>query len=253
MARPLLPRWQDAERDLCATLNTLAMRLLAKAEEASTTAGKGNKGKGKGKVCAASSDDEAAAAEDGDEGGAAAAAAMGRSPPAKRPRRSKSAVDVLDRDALQAQALVLLEQSFRVAEKGIAGAAGACGMGACWGPACLAPAQHHRHLPCCQPPLSPIHPTAALDVAMEMLKGMPDIAAASTSTVNGACASEQRIPACATSPGPCLLACLSALSSSLSGAPYPLCCLFLAACSLEAPADQHRVPAQQGVRRSGTS
>lgn len=111
---PFPPPGQEAERNLCAHLNTLAMRLMAKAEDAAAPAKQsgGTRAVAAAASAAAGSDDEAGSSDDDDE-------AVAR--PAKRPRRSKTGVEALGREALLARALLLLEQSYRVAEKGIAG------------------------------------------------------------------------------------------------------------------------------------
>ncbi len=111
---PPRPTPQEAERNLCTHLNTLAMRLMAKAEDAAAPAKQsgGTRAQAAAAAAAAGSDDEGDSGDDEDEEAAR---------PAKRPRRSKSGVEALGREALLARALLLLEQSFRVAEKGIAG------------------------------------------------------------------------------------------------------------------------------------
>ncbi len=106
---------QEAERNLCGHLNTLAMRLLAKAD---AMAG----GAGSSQARLSQAGDAAVA----DELAPASAAGRGEGepgspPPAKRARKSKGGFDGLGREALRAQALLFLGQSFRVAEKGIAG------------------------------------------------------------------------------------------------------------------------------------
>ena len=107
------PPTQEAERNLCAHLNTLAMRLMAKAEDAAAPAKPSGGGRAAAAAAAAAgSDDEADSGDDEDEQVAR---------PAKRPRRSKSGLEALGREALLGRALLLLEQSYRVAEKGIAG------------------------------------------------------------------------------------------------------------------------------------
>lgn len=114
---------QDAERELCATLNTLAMRLLDKAEVGpGRTSGSAAKGKGKARApaqppAAPAADDEGGSAGEEDD----AEDADYGSRPAKRARRSKGGGEAPSREALHARAQGLLEQSFRVAEKGIAG------------------------------------------------------------------------------------------------------------------------------------
>lgn len=121
------------ERNLCAHLNTLAMRLMAKAEDAAAPAKPSGGSRAQAAAAAAAgSDDEL---DSGDDEEAAR--------PAKRPRRSKSGVEALGREALLARALLLLEQSYRVAEKGIAGRSQAprslaCQLGSC----CILPTSH---------------------------------------------------------------------------------------------------------------
>lgn len=100
---------QESERNLCAHLNTLAIRLMAKAEDA------GAGGRVRGAATAAARAGEEGEAEEDDE------ALASQGPTAKRPRRSKGGTDAPSGAELRARALLLLEQSFRVAEKGIAG------------------------------------------------------------------------------------------------------------------------------------
>jgi hypothetical protein len=132
------PPLQEAERSLCAHLNTLAMRLVAKAEAAAPSAGAGSSGSGK-----KARRQELAEEEQEEEMEAAVEAASPR--PSKRARLSKGkgGVEGAGAEELLARALVLLEQSFRVAEKGIAGGVGKR-TGLARGFACC-----RHHLPVC--------------------------------------------------------------------------------------------------------
>lgn len=145
------------ERDLCATLNTLAMRLLAKADAPPPA--------GKGKAAAGGSRAAAAAAADDDEEDEEEA----RERAAKRARRSKGgAGEPASREELTARAQHLLEQSFRVAEKGIGGelgagpgAAPAVGAGGC-SLTCVGTCSSRAPIAHCHPLCRPALPRPAL-------------------------------------------------------------------------------------------
>ena len=156
-------RLQESERSLCATLNTMAMRLLDKAE-APPAKGGGSQSRAAGRErssrqgsctgmhmwhaqlhpgpkqqatqqlalpargtwqCTFNIEPSSAcfllfadvAADSDEEGGAGPASPR----PAKRARKSRGGFDALAPAALRQQAQQLLEQSFKVAEKGIAG------------------------------------------------------------------------------------------------------------------------------------
>ena len=179
---PDLPRLllQEAERNLCVHLNTLAMRLVAKAEEAP-----GGSSQPQARAVAAEGGGEGRAMWEDEEAAASP-------PPAKRPRKSKGGGEVPRREELQSRALQLLEQSFRVADKGIAGgwvtwllAAAAAAVAECsTSPFAGCSASPAPPSPCfllCRHWL--LLRVAALNVGMDALEGMPDIEATSGNTV----------------------------------------------------------------------
>ena len=145
------------------------MRLLAKAEEA----GGVSQARGGAGLPSSQARQDEAVAQDEDEEPASPR-------PAKRARKSRGGVEALSREELLGRALLLLEQSFRVAEKGIAG--GRVGAGTAVVLAATGAALHQARAGCERMPTAPS--PAAIDVDMEALEGMPDIAAASTNTVN---------------------------------------------------------------------
>jgi hypothetical protein len=113
---------QEAERQLCAHLNTLAMRLAARAQQGggggSPASGPARRARQEGSGGGAAGGGEGEGEQEEEEEGRA-----GSPRPAKRARRSRGGLDALGPAALRAEAVRLLEQSFRVAEKGIAGGA----------------------------------------------------------------------------------------------------------------------------------